>query len=108
MEKQVRESYLTYRYWQDEIEPRAEELRMTEALVKEAGEEVSVEYFVLAETFRTEVCQGMDYQSVCGVLLQQGCLIPDKGSKWDCRPRLPGIGHARCYRIAPAIFGLDI
>lgn len=72
------------------------------------GADVSVEYFILTETFRTEVCQGHDYQAVCAVLLQHGCLMPDKGSAWDCKPRLPGMGNARCYRVPPAIFDLDL
>ena len=72
------------------------------------GEEVSFEYFILAETFRVEVCQGFDYRAVCHVLLEHGCLIPDKGRPFDCRPRLPGIGPATCYRISPAIFDLEL
>ena len=72
------------------------------------GEGVSFEYFILAETFRAEVCQGFDYQAVARVLVDQGCLAPDKGRSFDCRPRLPGLGHATCYRVTPAIFGLDL
>jgi putative DNA primase/helicase len=72
------------------------------------GEGVSFEYFVLAETFRAEICNGFDYQAVCRVLLDQGCLAPDKGRSFDCKARLPGIGHATCYRILPAIFDLDL
>ena len=72
------------------------------------GEEVSFEYFVLAETFRDEVCQGFDYRAVCRVLLDHGCLTPDKGRSFDCRPRLPGVGPATCYRITPEIFNLDL
>ncbi|CAG9932429.1 Toprim domain-containing protein [Candidatus Nitrotoga arctica] len=71
------------------------------------GEDVSFEYFILAETFRAEVCQGFDYQAVCRVLLDHGCLSPDKGRPFDCRPRLPGVGPATCYRITPAIFDLE-
>ncbi len=72
------------------------------------GEGVSFEYFVLAEAFRAEICQGFDYQAVCRVLLDHGCLAPDKGRAFDCKARLPGIGKATCYRITPAIFDLDL
>lgn len=72
------------------------------------GEGVSFEYFILAETFRGEVCQGFDYQAVCRVLLDHGCIAPDKDRTFDCKPRLPGVGLTRCYRITPAIFGLDL
>jgi putative DNA primase/helicase len=72
------------------------------------GDGVSFEYFVLAEAFRAEICQGFDYQAVCRVLLDHGCLAPDKGRPFDCKARLPGIGPAVCYRITPAIFDLDL
>ena len=72
------------------------------------GEGVSFEYFVLAENFRAEVCQGFDYQTVCRVLLSHGCLVPDKGRAFDCKARLPGIGLVQCYRIPPAIFDIDL
>ena len=72
------------------------------------GEGVSFEYFVLAETFRSEICQGLDYQAVSRVLLEHGCLAPDKSRPFDCKARLPGIGSAYCYRITPAIFELDL
>ena len=72
------------------------------------GEGVSFEYFVLAEAFRAEICNGFDYQAVCRVLLDHECLAPDKGRSFDCKARLPGIGNATCYRITPAIFDLDI
>lgn len=72
------------------------------------GEGVSTEYFILAEVFRSEVCQGFDYQAVCRVLLDHGCLLPEAGRPFDCKPRLPGVGNARCYRIAPALFEIDL
>lgn len=73
------------------------------------AEDVSVEYFIMAETFRAEVCNGHDYQTVCRVLLDHGCLTPDKGRPFDCRPRLPGVGkHVTCYRITSAIFSLEL
>lgn len=72
------------------------------------ADDVSVEYFVFPEKFRSEICEGFDYQAVCRVLLEHGCLAPDKGRSFDCRVRLPGIGLASCYRITPAIFGLDV
>ena len=72
------------------------------------GEGVSFEYFILAETFRAEVCQGFDYKAVARVLLDHGCLTPDNGRPFDCRPRLPGIGPATCYRVTPAIFEVDL
>jgi putative DNA primase/helicase len=72
------------------------------------GEGVSFEYFILAECFRAEVCQGFDYKAVARVLSDHGCLAPDKGRPFDCKPRLPGLGLSWCYRVTPAIFELDL
>ena len=72
------------------------------------GEGVSYEYFVFAETFKTELCQGFDHKAVARVLLDNGCLAPDKGRTHDCKPRLPGVGLTWCYCITPAIFELDL
>ena len=73
-----------------------------------AAEAVSVEYFIHAEVFRGEVCKGFDPAAVARVLLDHGCLIPDKGRPYDCKPRLPGLGPTRCYRVTPEIFALDL
>lgn len=70
-------------------------------------QDVRTEYFILAEVFRGEVCQGFDSVAVCRVLLDHACLMPDKGRPFDCKPRLPGVGPTRCYRILPAIFDLE-
>ena len=72
------------------------------------GEGVSFEYFVLAETFRAEICQGFDHQAVCRVLAAHGCLTVKEGDRYTVSTRLPGIGKARCYCISPAIFELDL
>jgi len=72
------------------------------------GEGVSYEYFVLSEVFKNELCHGFDPQAVARVLLEHECLIPDKGRSFDCKPRLPGIGPARCYRIPARIFQLEV
>lgn len=72
------------------------------------GENVSVEYFVLAEVFKSEMCQGFDPQAVARVLLENGCLVTKEPGRFSVKERLPGIGLARCYRVSPAIFDLDI
>jgi putative DNA primase/helicase len=72
------------------------------------GEGVRFEYFILPETFRAEVCQGFDYKTVARVLLDHECLMPDKGRAFDTRQRMPGIGLGYSYRIAPALFELDV
>ena len=72
------------------------------------GEDVSVEYFILAETFKTEVCQSYDSQTVAGVLFNHGCLTIKESGRYSVSERLPGLGKSRCYRIPPALFDLDL
>ena len=72
------------------------------------GENVSYEYFVLAETFKTEVCKGFDVQAVCAVLVEHGALTLKEPGRYSIKTKLPGIGPARCYLIPPAIFDLDV
>jgi putative DNA primase/helicase len=44
---------------------------------------------------------------VLQVLRAAGHLGPDKGRPFDCKPRLPGLGPTRCYRIKASIFEGD-
>ncbi|MDY0331741.1 MAG: DUF927 domain-containing protein [Thiomonas sp.] len=69
-----------------------------------AGDVESWTYYVLPETFKTEVCAGFDVKAVLRVLRDAGHLAPDKGRPFDCRPRLPGLGKATVYCIKPSIF----
>lgn len=87
--------------------PRADK-EIYDELTAIDGEQTRIEYFVLPEVFRTEICRGFDHKAVCKVLLQHGCLKPDKGREVDAKPRLPGMGPTWCYRISPAIMELDI
>jgi putative DNA primase/helicase len=79
-----------------------------EAMHPVDGESVSYEYFVLAETFKGEVCKGYDVQAVCAVLLEHGCLTVKEPGRFTIKTKLPGIGPSRCYSIPPTIFELDL
>jgi putative DNA primase/helicase len=72
------------------------------------AEGVTVEYFVLSEVFKSEMCQGFDSQAVARVLLAHECLIPSKGRTFDCKQRLFGMGPTWCYRIPHRILELDL
>ena len=86
--------------------------KMTPAM----GEGVSTEYFVLAEVFRAEVCRGYEVATVCRLLSEHGCIVPEYRAapeqgqvrRYDTNHRLPGIGVTRCYRITPKLFELDL
>ncbi len=72
------------------------------------ADETSSEYFIHAEVFKVEVCRGFDFGAVARVLVEHGCLLAEAKGRYDCKPRLPGLGLSRCYRISPAIFALDL
>jgi len=63
------------------------------------------EYLFLAETWRTEVCAGMDASRVAKVLAANGMLRKDTGGKNSITVNLPaGIGKTRCYAVSSLIF----
>lgn len=77
------------------------------AICDESGDVVGWEFFFLVEIFRAEVCAGFDYLPVLKLLKRRGDLLPDKGREYDCRPRLPGLGHASCYCVKSSILEGD-
>jgi putative DNA primase/helicase len=68
------------------------------------AENTTVDYYVFPEVFENEVCEGLDKHAVLRLLRSAGHLVPDKGRPFDCKPRLPGLGPTRCYRIKASIF----
>ena len=81
--------------------------QLYEALTAESDKETSVEYFVLPETFKAELCAGFAPEAVAKVLAEHGCLVAEAG-RATVKPRLPGLGPTRCYHITSAIFALDV
>jgi putative DNA primase/helicase len=54
-------------------------------------------YYVLPETFKTQVCQGYAQQLVTKTLIESGWLEIESSGKSAKREYLPGIGRTRCY-----------
>ncbi len=70
------------------------------------AEGAELEYFVLPEVFRTEVCKGFSPKAVAHLLIERGLLLPEGSgdkARADRKERLPGMGSARCYRFSPKI-----
>jgi len=66
------------------------------------------EYLFLAETWKTEVCAGMDAKRVAKVLAEHGLLRRDAEGKNSISVSLPaGIGKSRCYVVSATIFEGD-
>ncbi|MEO5347911.1 MAG: DUF927 domain-containing protein, partial [Magnetococcus sp. YQC-9] len=61
--------------------------------------EGKTEWFILPETFRTEVCQGLDHRFVAKLLVSRGWIKPEDGNSTTVKPRLPGMGPTRCYHF---------
>lgn len=71
------------------------------------GEIIGWEYYFLQEIFRNEVCEGFDWKAVVKLLKDRQHLVIDKGRGYDCKPRLPGMGHAYCYCVKSSILDSD-
>ncbi|MBF0283964.1 MAG: DUF927 domain-containing protein [Magnetococcales bacterium] len=60
------------------------------------------EYYVLPETFKTEVCAGLDERFVLRLLKDRGALLTGgEDNRFAVKPRLHGMGPTRCYRLVP-------
>lgn len=71
------------------------------------GEHTQVEYVVLREVFRREVCQGFDADQVAKLLQRRGHL-EHEADRLTIKHRLPGMGKAPCYHLKPTIFDDDL
>ncbi|WP_066333934.1 DUF927 domain-containing protein [Azohydromonas lata] len=69
--------------------------------------EALVEYLVLPEAFRRDVCKGFDPQAVARLLQQRGHLVHEKDRLMN-KQRLPGMNKAPCFHIKPSIFEDDL
>ena len=75
-----------------------------ETMTPADAEETTVDHYAFADVFEAEACEGVDTRAVLQLLKEAGHLVPDKGRPYDCKPRLPGMGHTKCFRIKASIF----
>lgn len=74
--------------------------------IRQAGQ--GREYLIFPETFRQEVCNGLDPVQVTSVLRTRGLLVMGGGNRSAKVERLPGEGKsARMYVIKGAVLGDD-
>ncbi len=65
------------------------------------------EFFVYAETFRTDICAGYDYKVIQKLLDKHGALLrPNSGKAYTRNERLPAEGKQDIYRLNSKVFGL--
>lgn len=68
----------------------------------------SVEFFILPEVFKSEICKGYDPEAVARVLRDRECLQAKEPGRFTVNMSLPGgIGKARVYHVTARIFALD-
>jgi putative DNA primase/helicase len=67
------------------------------------GEQAQVEFIVLREVFRGEMCKGFDPEAVAKLLQRRGHLAHEP-DRLTIKHRLPGIGKAPCFQIKPSVF----
>lgn len=97
----------------DEHVPRTDNrcgFRKTEVMFKHGKDETSETiYYVLPESFRTEICKGLNFKSVIKLLRELGAIECSKDNKSSIPYRLPGYGKKkqRCYKIIPANLNSD-
>ncbi|MES2199106.1 MAG: hypothetical protein V4489_02940 [Chlamydiota bacterium] len=58
-----------------------------------------IEYFVLEEVFKNEICLGIEWRQAAKLLVQKGYLKPSTDGKSTRSESLPGMGQVRCYRF---------
>ncbi|SDZ15665.1 protein of unknown function [Nitrosomonas sp. Nm58] len=78
---------------------------MNKAGYRKSAED-GVEYFIYPETFRCDVCQGLNHTEVAKLLISKGYMRPD-GKHHKPKVVLPSEGQMRVYHVLPAIMGAD-
>lgn len=71
------------------------------------GEAAQVEFMVLREVFRGEVCTGSDADAVARLLRDRGHLVHE-ADRLTIKHRLPGMGKVACYHIKASIFADEL
>ncbi|WP_140636174.1 DUF927 domain-containing protein [Methylibium rhizosphaerae] len=66
-----------------------------------------VEYLILPEAFRRDVCKGFDSTAVARLLQKRGHLVHE-ADRLTIKHRLPGLGKAPCYHVKPSVLGDDL
>ena len=64
-----------------------------------------IEFYVLPEIFKTEICGGLNPKEVTKALRDSEFLVVGNDGKSTKQERLPGVGSVKVYRIKPDILG---
>jgi uncharacterized protein (DUF927 family) len=92
----------------DEHVPRTDNrcgFRKTEVTLKHGRDEsTETTYYVLPESFRSEICKGLNFKAVIKLLREMGAIECSTDNKSSIPYRLPGYGKKkqRCYKVTPS------
>jgi uncharacterized protein (DUF927 family) len=64
-------------------------------------------YLILPESWRNEVCRGLDPARVAKLLIGQRLMLPDSDGRPDRKERITGHGRIRVFVVSDAILGGD-
>lgn len=65
-------------------------------------------YYVLAESWATELCRGFDHQLIARALAERGWLEPGDGKNLAKSVRVPGTGKLRLYVVTAAFLAGEV
>jgi uncharacterized protein (DUF927 family) len=61
------------------------------------------EFLILPESWKSEVCAGLDPKAAAKAVLAAKALKPGEGNQLQRKERLPGLGSVRCYVVSSSI-----
>ena len=62
-----------------------------------------IEYLILPQAFRNDICRGFDYQMVARALSDRGYLLVTEAGHWTNKRELPVLGKKRVYVVRGSI-----
>ncbi|SER46064.1 Uncharcterized protein, DUF927 family [Nitrosomonas sp. Nm51] len=74
---------------------------------RKAANDGTTEYYVLSESFKKEICKGVDYRNVARLLIERGYMRPGDGKNLCPKVDLPHEGRVRAFHILPSIWSND-
>ncbi len=69
--------------------------------------DAGTEYYIFRESFKSEVCKGLDYRAVTKLLISRGFMKPGDGKNLCCKVSFAHEGRIRVFHILPTIWSDD-
>ncbi|WP_188904413.1 DUF927 domain-containing protein, partial [Caldovatus sediminis] len=66
---------------------------------RKRGDDGQWRFWIATETWRREVCAGLDPQAAARALFRRGFIVAGEGGRLTQKPRIPGLGPTRVYVV---------